>query len=115
MFEMEIESVMFCSCMKSPTILYFFDTCRKEIRFYAEPHLYEGAIKHVVKLKKVPDPSDPEKYGVLIYCPVCGKPLPEGYGGVPMDWECLASPGALVVIPLDQIPDSWIIAKSGDV
>ena len=108
---MEIESAMFCTCMKAPTVLRIYDSGRKEIRFYVEPHLNEALVKHDVRIRKVPNKDDLEKYDAVVYCPVCGKSLSEVYSGIPLDWECLASPHALVTIPINQIPKSWIVHK----
>lgn len=105
----EIESPMYC-CLgeEQDVILYVFDTKRKQFRFYISPYLDELKVKHDVKLKKIPNKKDPSLYDVLIYCPICGKPT-NSYIGVPMDWECLASPGALISIPIEQVPKSWYI------
>lgn len=108
---MQVEDFMFCCLGKErPVILYIFDTLDKQVRFYVSPYIDEAKVRHDVKLKKIPNEKDPTRYDVIIYCPICGKPT-NRYHEVPMDWECLASPGALVLIPISQIPDSWIVAK----
>ena len=86
---------------------------RKTISFYPEPHLKENEVKYSnLNLKKIPNHVDPEKYDVLIYCPVCGD-LMDFYVGVHLDWEVLDTPGSITVIPLDQLKP-WILASSED-
>lgn len=105
----EIETPMYCCLGKEQdVILYIFDTKRKQIRFYVSPYLAEIKVRHDIKLKMVPNNKNPALYNVTVFCPVCGKPT-NSYVDIPMDWECLASPGALISIPVEQVPKNWYI------
>ena len=99
---MEIESDMMCEKCGKPTIFYIFDSTKKEICFYPEPHLNEAEIKHSTgQMKRVPSAKS-DKYDVLLFCPVCGIEIAK-YKNVPLDWTCLDTPNPITVIPIKEL------------
>jgi hypothetical protein len=92
---------MSCACTKEPVIRFVWDSRAKEVRFYINPDLSEAIIKYDLKISRVPTPGDPERYNAIINCPVCDEPIK--YKGVPRDWECLASPGTVITVPVSEM------------
>ena len=109
--DMELEDEILCPKCKKPTVYYLFNSGRKTIKFYPEPHLAETEIKHpTLQMRKVPNKDDSTKYDVILSCPKCGEDL-FAYSGVPLDWECFDTPGSLVCIPLDDLKP-WTVFDS---
>ena len=44
---------------------------------------------------------------MVLHCPVCSGVVGP-YCGVPLDWECLDTPGALALIPIEDLKP-WIV------
>ena len=109
---MEIEDCMVCSVCKEPTISYIFDSGKKTISFYVEPHLDMSKVtmREAVVTKKVSE--DEKGYDVDVYCPVCAKPS-NCYTGIPHDWKVESGPDrTLVLIPFAEFPKGCIVAMS---
>ena len=105
---MKIEDSMKCEACGKDTVFFAYDSNRKQVRFYPEPHLDEREIRHPnVNLRRKSSRDGPEYYDVMVHCPICGKHIHD-YIGVPVDWACIDTPGPLFLTPLVEL-EPWIV------